>query len=299
MNLRQLDYFLRTADLQSLSKASEELGISQSGLSKSIQALENEVRAPLFIRRSRGVELTDFGVTFQRHAITLRSQIRNAFSDLEALASGNQGTLNIGNSAHWMFKEFDSFILEFKKMHPKVKLRIVSGNALQLLDALVKGDIDIVFSLGEPAYQRPDIQVTVVDTVEQGLVVRHNHPFAHKKPKTLAELDKYGWVLPEQGTLFRRRLDLLYMTENRQMPQPEIETFSRSFMLSIVSQSDLIGIASRHEIDETMADKIAMLDYPFKWDRSVGIMTRRNETPSIILDDLIAQTRKYYASSTP
>jgi len=119
MNLRQLDYFLRTADLQSLSKASEELGISQSGLSKSIQALETEVRAPLFVRRSRGVELTDFGQTFLRHAITLRSQIRNAFSDLEALSSGNEGTLNIGNSAHWMFKGFDAFILGFKKTHQK------------------------------------------------------------------------------------------------------------------------------------------------------------------------------------
>ncbi len=287
MNLRQLDYFLRTADLCSLSRASEELGISQSGLSKSIQALEDEVRAPLFVRRSRGVELTQFGHTFHRHAITIRAQMRNTLSDLEALTDGQAGTLVIGTSVSSMFTGFEQLILAFKAEYPNVQLRIVFDIARRLLDSLANGELDIVFSLCESAQQRTDIDVMEIEKDEQGLVVRKGHPLTIKRPQSLEDLDKYGWVLPEQGTLFRRRLDVHYVSAGREVPRPVIESFSRPFMISMVAQTDHIGIASRYEIETNAPGKIEMLEYPFTWFRTIGIMRRRDETPSVILNSLI------------
>lgn len=177
--------------------------------------------------------------------------------------------------------------MAFKAEYPNVQLRIVFGIAHQLHESLVNGELDIVFSLTESAKQHPDIHVMEIEKVEQGLIVRKGHPLTKLPPTSLDDLDGYGWVVPEQGTLFRRRLDLYYVAVGREAPKPDIETFSRPFMISIVSKTDHIGIASRHEIAMNAPGRVEILAYPFTWDRTVGIMRRRDEIPSLILKSLI------------
>lgn len=298
MNSRQLDFFLRTAELCSLSRASEELGITQSGLSKSLQALETELQAPLFKRRSRGVELTQFGRLFLHHAVTIRSQMNNSFNDMDALRTGDAGELKIGTSANWLFMGIEQLILEFMAGHPNVQLQIINGNAPQLLDSLASGELDLVFCLSESAHKWPELDISVIQTVEQGLVVREGHPLLQSPPTDLRQLDTYGWVLPEQGTLFRQRLDTHFMSENLPAPRPAIEAFSRPFLMSIVAQTDHIGIATRHEIDANPAGNLQMLTYPFTWTRSVGVMRRRDEVPSVILSKLIDSALAFYSRMT-
>jgi len=295
MNTRQLDFFLRTAELCSLSKASEELGITQSGLSKSLQALESELQAPLFKRRSRGVELTQFGTLFLRHAVTIRSQMNNTFDDLAALRTGDAGTLKLGTSANWLFMGIEQLILQFKAQHPNVQIKIANGNAPQLLDSLASGELDLVFCLSESAHKWPELHISVIQTIEQGLVVREGHPLLATPPTSLQQLDSYGWVLAEQETLFRQRLDMHYLSQGLPAPRPAVEAFSRPFRMSIVAQTDHIGIATRHEIAASTQGTLHMLDYPFTWDRTVGIMRRRDEVPSVILSQMIDSAHAFYS----
>lgn len=297
MNLRQLDHFLRVAELGSLSKAAEDLAISQSGLTKSIQSLEREVGAPLFVRRSRGVAKTEYGETFFRHAIAIRAQSRNAFGDIEAMVSGREGTLAVGTSPNWLYRRFVPIILGFLDDHPGVRLRIETDNAPQLLDALAHGSLDIVFSLCDSASQWQGIEVIPVELDKQGLVVCSDHPLTRNPPDSLADLDRWGWVLPEQGTLFRRRLDIFYLAAGLPPPQPVIEGFSRNFLLSIVAQTQHVGIATQEEVSNIVPGRVVMLDYPFTWMRTVGIMRREGETPSVVLDRLIDRTRAFFAGS--
>ncbi len=68
MTIVQVLYVLEVADCLSVSRAAERLYVSQSALSQQILKLENELGRPLFIRTTRGVQLTDFGAHFCREA---------------------------------------------------------------------------------------------------------------------------------------------------------------------------------------------------------------------------------------
>ena len=68
MTIVQVLYVLEVADCLSVSRAAERLYVSQSALSQQILKLENELGRPLFIRTTRGVQLTDFGAQFCREA---------------------------------------------------------------------------------------------------------------------------------------------------------------------------------------------------------------------------------------
>jgi LysR family nitrogen assimilation transcriptional regulator len=88
MELRQLRYFLKVADLGSISKAAVQLSIAQSAVSQQVSALEHGLRAKLFIRRSNGVELTEAGRLLYRHAQTITRQVQSAEDDVTT-ASGS------------------------------------------------------------------------------------------------------------------------------------------------------------------------------------------------------------------
>ena len=125
-------------------------------------------------------------------------------------------------------------------------------------------------------------------------MVRRDHPLTRTPPTSLDDLDSWGWMLSESGSLFRQRLDLFYIAEGRQPPQPVIEVSSRRFALSLVANTDHIGVATQENIDNIAPGAVVMLDYPFIWNRTVGVMRRRDEMPSILLDSLIERTRGFF-----
>src|SRR5260370_39141881 len=68
MDIKQLRYFVRVAELGSVGKASDVLDIAQPTLSRQVRALEVELKATLFSRNGRGVILTPAGRRFLEHA---------------------------------------------------------------------------------------------------------------------------------------------------------------------------------------------------------------------------------------
>ena len=68
MDLKQLEYFVKVAELESVTRASTLLGITQPSLSRQIRLLEVELRQTLLVRNGRGVQPTEAGVLLAKHA---------------------------------------------------------------------------------------------------------------------------------------------------------------------------------------------------------------------------------------
>jgi LysR family transcriptional regulator, nitrogen assimilation regulatory protein len=85
MEIKQLRYFVKAAELKSVGKAADLLNIAQPTLSRQIQALELELKADLFARDGRGVRLTPMGQRFVDHA---RGMLHAADSAVDALKEG-------------------------------------------------------------------------------------------------------------------------------------------------------------------------------------------------------------------
>jgi LysR family transcriptional regulator, nitrogen assimilation regulatory protein len=141
MNLRQIRYFLKIAELRSFTRASDVLNIAQPALSRQIRMLEEELGHALFSRSGKGVALTETGQALKEKASTLVQQfdrLRDEIMD----HSAPQGHLTVGLPP--AIGQFLSLALidEFCHRHPDVQLHIKEGISLDLISSVQEGRLD-------------------------------------------------------------------------------------------------------------------------------------------------------------
>lgn len=274
----------------SLGKAAQQLGLTQSGLTKSVQSLEENLGIQLLIRSMRGVELTTYGQSLTAHAKLLLAQADNAFDDLQSLEKGEVGKLRIGVSPIWLMENLLSDLLsELVALRPKLSLHVQSRVSSKLLfESLQTGGLDIVVGT-EQTGSHPDIEFIFLMNDVHGVIVRKSHPILKKRSPKLSDLDKYGWILREEGALYRVKLESLYLGEDREFPQPVMETNSIPLILSTIAKTDFVSSARKADYEHRKTSGIAMLGSPFKWSRQLGLMYRRNEP--------LSEAGKYFIES--
>ena len=96
MNLNQLYYFQKVAQLQHYHQAAKELNISQPSLSRSIANLEEELGVSLFQKNGRNIELTKYGSIFLEHVNRIIEEIKIAENKMKSLAGSSSGHIDIG-----------------------------------------------------------------------------------------------------------------------------------------------------------------------------------------------------------
>jgi LysR family hca operon transcriptional activator len=151
MELRHLRYFVAVADAGSLKLAAEEkLGTTQPSLSRQIRDLEEEVGAPLFLRKARGVELTAAGRVFLDHARVVLAQVETAVQSARRLADPARPSFvlgfMIGHESTWLPEVLDLLRAEL----PDIHVVISTQNSPQLAAAIAQGRVDAAFIRREP-----------------------------------------------------------------------------------------------------------------------------------------------------
>ena len=129
MNIKKYEAFLRAVELGSLSKASEELGYTQSGISHMMQSLEDEVGFPLMIRTSSGILPNAEG----QMLLPIIRQLLNTNESLEQyiakIKGADTGRIRIASfssvATYWLPK----IISAFRKDFPNVEIQIIEGGA--------------------------------------------------------------------------------------------------------------------------------------------------------------------------
>ena len=127
MDLRQLRYFTLVADLKSLAQASAHLGIAAPALSRSIGALEKEVKCPLFERDGRGMRLTAAGETLHGKAVQILRDVELARQDVMAEGEHLTGDVGIGATPSVIGLLGADFIKRSLDRFPKVRPRLAEG----------------------------------------------------------------------------------------------------------------------------------------------------------------------------
>lgn len=143
MELSQLRTLIHVADLGSLSKAADRIGIAQPALSRQIRMLEEELSVRLFTRHGRGMVLTEKGREILEHATRVMAEldeIRATASDLDAPL---RGRIAIGFPPTVADIISVPLVAAFRKAHPQAELRLVGAYTGYLLDWLHRGEIDV------------------------------------------------------------------------------------------------------------------------------------------------------------
>jgi DNA-binding transcriptional LysR family regulator len=198
VTLDQLRIFVAVAERLHVTRAAEELGLTQSGASAAIAALETHYGTELFYRVGRRIELTEGGRIFLDGAKAVLAQVAIAERTLSELSAMERGTLSIHASQTVANYWLPARVGEFHRLYPGVELRIEIGNTSQVAAAVLKGAADLGFVEGpvdDPALEKQDVP-------GDKLVLVHaaGYPVSRRDKINLADLRSIRWVLREKGS---------------------------------------------------------------------------------------------------
>jgi DNA-binding transcriptional LysR family regulator len=146
MEMRQLQYFVSVAEEQHFTRAAERLMISQSGLSAAIRALERELQAPLFVRTTRSVTLTEAGRALLVEAERILAQARTAREAVAAVQGILRGTLVLGAEQCVAGIHLAGLLGDFRRRYPQVEIRLRQSGSAALAAEVAAGRLDVAFA---------------------------------------------------------------------------------------------------------------------------------------------------------
>ncbi|GKY90109.1 LysR family transcriptional regulator [Sinisalibacter aestuarii] len=146
MNLKQLKYFVKTAETGNLSHAAHALNIAQTALGLQIKNLEDELGVPLINRHSRGVSLTEAGEIFAGRAREILTMLDDTVSDLRDLGSGRRPLISLGMTPSVMELLGPRVFELAEEISDVASVKFVEGLSFKLVSALENHEIDCAFA---------------------------------------------------------------------------------------------------------------------------------------------------------
>ncbi len=150
MEIRTLRYFLAVAREENMTRAAEQLHVTQPTLSKQLKSLEDELGKKLFTRRSFSIRLTEEGVLLRKRAEDLVKLADKLTGEFAALDDVTGGDLYFGLAESWQIRYLAREIKRFREECPGLRYHITSGDTEQVTEKLDKGVIDFAVLADEP-----------------------------------------------------------------------------------------------------------------------------------------------------
>ena len=143
MDLRQLEYFVRVAELGSFTRAAQVLGIAQPALSRQVRLLEVELRQSLLVRNGRGATPTEAGQTLLEHGRGILHQVERAREELGRVRTGLAGRVALGLPPSVARVLTVPLTRAFRQRLPEAQLSISEGLSTAMQENLHNGRLDI------------------------------------------------------------------------------------------------------------------------------------------------------------
>jgi LysR family transcriptional regulator, nitrogen assimilation regulatory protein len=207
MNLRQLESFVRVAELGSFSKAARVLDIAQPALSRQVRLLETDLRETLLLRNGRGVALTPAGRRLFEHGVQILQQVALARADLGAQRDAPVGQVTIGLPPSIGRRLTQPLIEGFRAQMPQAQVTIVEGLSAHIAEWIASGRAD----LGLLYNPEPTTALEITPLLREPLCLVQPRQRGSKKapPATVALRDLTGvpLIVPERHQSLRRQLE--------------------------------------------------------------------------------------------
>ena len=206
MNLDHLKTFHYVARLRSFTKAAHELFLTQPAVSLQIQGLEHSLKATLFDRRKKKIELTEEGrilFGYTQRLFGLFDDIESAFQDLSQLQLGH---LEIASSAVVGTYYLPDILATFKKRYPKIQLNLRIGNSEQVADWVMNRDVDLGLC-ARIVGKNGLVQYQILNEAYRPVVAPFSQWAQLGRPLTPAEFVKASIVTREKGARSQSKLD--------------------------------------------------------------------------------------------
>ncbi len=198
MELRVLKYFLAVARHENISRAAEELNLTQPTLSRQLAELEEELGAALFVRGKRKTQLTEAGMFLKMRAeeiTALASKTLEQFAHADEMVEGD---VYIGCGETEGMREIIRAVAPLHTSYPRIRLHLTSGNEEIVTDRLQKGLLDFgLLCCAAPPVEYAYRQLSHEDV--WGLYLRRSNPLAAQRGIRAEELTREPLIVSRQA----------------------------------------------------------------------------------------------------
>jgi DNA-binding transcriptional LysR family regulator len=199
LSLRQLEIFEKIAATGSVTRAGEELLLTQSAVSMALSQLEQLSATPLFDRTGRRLLLNDSGRLLLKETREILLAVRRVENQLQGDRDQEMvGELLVGGSTTIGNYLLPALLGDFAKRYPKTRVELQVGNTQQIAVWLEEGNLDIAFVEG-PCHSRGIVSSHWRDD-ELVVVTGPEHSWARDKEATSAMLESAPWIMREKGS---------------------------------------------------------------------------------------------------
>lgn len=237
MNIKQLETFVIVAKQLSFTKASEEMYITQSSVSKIIKSLEDELSAQLFYR-TPNIQLTDVGRELYKHSVNVLSMINSIPLEIGNLSKVRKGSVRIGIPPIIGSSFFPQVIGSFKSQYPGIDIKLTEVGSKGIIEHMETGDLDVGVICSYPSNSD---EYNIFPLVKSQLMVgiSSDDPLASRDYLSFSELKDHGFVLfKEDFSLYDSIIE--GCTQNGFSPNIICNSSQKDFILEMVASK--IGI---------------------------------------------------------
>lgn len=260
MNFQQLRIIRETVRRNfNLTDVGNALFTSQSGVSKHIKDLEDELGVELFVRKGkRLLGLTDPGKDLLVLVERMLHDARNIKTLAEQYSQRDVGQLTIAATHTQVRYALPLVIAQFKKAFPRVHLKLHQGSPQEIVSLLLEGEADIGIAT-EAVAEHPELAAFNFYHWHHALVVPTGHPLLDEGMPTLEGIGEYPVITYHEGFTGRARIDLAF-AEAGVAPDVVMSALDADVIKTYVELGLGIGIVASMAFHAKRDDALAMID---------------------------------------
>jgi LysR family nitrogen assimilation transcriptional regulator len=252
MDLKQLEYFVRVAELGSFTRASIALNVAQPALSRQVRLLEVELRQNLLTRNGRGAVPTEAGQLLLAHGRGILHQIERAKEEMGRVRGSLAGRVAVGLPSSLARVLTVPLTRAFRLQLPEATISISEGLSVAMQESLVNGRLDIAVLYNAQS----SLETDVTPLLEEELVLVQARPAglqAEPQPEqeleaiSLAALSLLPLVIPSRPNAIRMQLES-EMANRGCRPRIALEIDGVSAILDLVADGAGSAVLSRNAV---------------------------------------------------
>jgi LysR family transcriptional regulator, nitrogen assimilation regulatory protein len=233
MEIRQFRYFLSIADTGSFSRAAQVLHIAQPALSQQIAQLEGELGEQLLVRHRAGVQMTQQGEVFYRHAQRVLKAIAETALAVQGSAAQAAGRVSLGLPQSTAEQYAMPLLQALREHHPAIELEVFDEISGYLLRSLLQGRLDMAVIVSDE-----DAQLLASQALfdEELFLVSRSDMAPRKKAIDMKAMCALPLALPGMAHGVRARVELAVRQAALILPTPVVQANSMRVMRRAVLQ---------------------------------------------------------------
>lgn len=203
----QIECFLAVARLGNLSRAAEEMFLTQPTLTARLKALEEEVEDQLFVRTSRGMRLTEAGKEFLPFAERVVGSFEEGRRHLEELRGASGGRLVLGASPGVGTYALPGLLERFTAAYPRVSVSVRTGHSEDILEMVLREEVQLGLTR---TMRHPEVESLRLYEDELVLVVDPGHRFTARGVADLTEIGREQLILFDNDSSYYDQTQALF-----------------------------------------------------------------------------------------